>query len=148
MQCRNPVPLSACAINGLLNCAFLRTPADYANSCVFISVSLGLVQFFCRSSQLAESFLHHCSVVFWLVVRMPMLIMLQTGCDVGECAWAGSRDRGDTTCSVGIARVARLCCSCTNSDGFAMSICSLAIGSNPICSICAELDAFLDFHWF
>src|SRR5258708_36467207 len=83
-------------------------------------------------------------MVFWLVVWMTMLVMFQAGGDIGKCTRSRDCGRRDTTCSVGVACVVMLCFFRTDSQGFTVSICHVAVRSGPIC---AEFDALLDFHW-
>src|SRR5437588_1573114 len=106
MQRSDLIPFSASAINCLLDRALRRTPADKANGSIAIAIALGLGQLLRSRIELAEAFLHHRRMVVWLVVRMTMLVMLQTRGYIGHSAKARSRSGRDTTCGIGITCVA------------------------------------------
>src|SRR6266851_3336783 len=82
------VPFCSCAINGLLNGTFSRAPANDADVGILVSVALGTREFTGSGVELAETFLHHGSMVFWLVVRMTMLVVFESGSNVGQRAWS------------------------------------------------------------
>src|SRR5712692_4347256 len=83
-------------------------------------------------------------MVFWFIVRVTVLVMLQAGGDVGHRSMPRSGDWGDTACSVGVARIAMFCCF----SDCGMSIAGVAISGGTICSIFCPLDALLKLHRF
>src|SRR5579884_1407965 len=105
MQSRYFVAPGPCPVNRLLNRALRRAPADDPDSSIRVTVALRLRQLFRGSFELAEPFLHHRGMIFRLVVGVPMLVMLQTGCDIGRYAMSGRCDRRDAACGIGVAGI-------------------------------------------
>src|SRR5205085_584621 len=104
--------------------------ADNANGCVLISIALRPGQFFGGGLQLAETLLHHSRMVFWLIIRMTMLVMFQASSDIGHRTMTRGCDGRDATRSIGIA-----CKGVLFGSNSSMPVAGMTIGGGAICSV-------------
>src|SRR5579863_3826270 len=133
MKSRDLVTFSPRAVNGFLNGAFRRTPADNANSGVLVTVAFGLWQLLGGGIELTEALLHHGCMIFRLVVRMAVFVMFQAGGDIWSRTRTWCGDGRNAAGGIGITSIAR------------RSLCGMAVA--PIAGASIILNALQRFHW-